>query len=860
MAGTLIGKSYQAWQESPIATSITTHPIDDLDFPVVTVCPPKDSNTALYHDLTKVGNGSLPDNQRRALKESAFEIFMQSKHSNYVRMMKTWMRYLDQIYQGFYSVPKPYKHANSLEIKMWNKNGTISTPWYGEDFVEAYYEEDRDIHMVLELPDDIKEQVGSGLLVIELEVDTREEREWTEQVSYRVGNASEPGITWQHFYTLHTMPLTWTEAEAECQRRGGHLASMTSEEEDTEMFRIIASDEFFHSDEFWLGGRKKLGEWSWSDNSTWGYNKWRDEEKDHGESGCISYDSYNEIWLQMTCWEENQFICQEENRALRGKKTVKLEFVKEQLSFSSFHVWHMYKATSQQLLDSWTKKKMTGLKLSWRIENENPPLTATTDEVGRSFETPGLGDTFAKSALICKAVLKTPEDVLDQQGNKTLVIELDVDMRKEDGWSGEVVYWFGKDYKLHEEKKSWAEAETHCKSKGGQLASIHSREEQTLAETVADGNKTWLGGQRQVGKKWHWSDQSLWSFSNWEYGAGTSSTNGRCLRMQSSGEWYDELGWPERYFLCQGEKVAILENGLTRFQLKMEQLAFFPFYVQLKSQAVSRQRTNSSLVEARTPDFKLNWFLADNNGSRLTKELPSRAEEWKPEVPTPKYEHPILVEMVQLARQLRMHNMTRDQILDKVIREKMVNISILEEEETCWLEQIYSESLTEVFSKLVPLVDKEEMEEPVTEEDVRTGFDIFHAIMYCPSPIVIKLFRFLDGLVSTETSRTIIQSSVNLFRSGVLNDTTSFELAKDFHFFLASSLDLQYGSVLLATSKKAQLQEVLDNNWPFFTNNTKLVETCLNESHCNQIVEDSVQKLGIHADCRYFDKLNCCRR
>ena len=58
------------------------------------------------------------------------------------------------------------------------KNGTISTPWYGEDFVEAYYEEDRDIHMVLELPDDIKEQVGSGLLVIELEVDTREERCW----------------------------------------------------------------------------------------------------------------------------------------------------------------------------------------------------------------------------------------------------------------------------------------------------------------------------------------------------------------------------------------------------------------------------------------------------------------------------------------------------------------------------------------------------------------------------------------------------------------------------------------------------------------------------------------------------------
>ena len=47
---------------------------------------------------------------------------------------------------------------------MWNRNGTITTPRYQEDFVEEYYKEDRDFHMVLELPDDIKDQVGSGSL------------------------------------------------------------------------------------------------------------------------------------------------------------------------------------------------------------------------------------------------------------------------------------------------------------------------------------------------------------------------------------------------------------------------------------------------------------------------------------------------------------------------------------------------------------------------------------------------------------------------------------------------------------------------------------------------------------------------
>jgi len=210
------------------------------------------------------------------------------------------------------------------------------------------------------------------------------------------------------------------------------------------------------------------------------------------------------------------------------------------------------------------------------------------------------------------------------------------------------------------------------------------------------------------------------------------------------------------------------------------------------------------MVEKRIPGFKLNWFLTESNGNRLTGEVPSRAEDlWKPEVQTPKFEQPIIAEMAQMARQLRMQNMTREQILDKVIRDKMENISILEEEKICWFKQIQSESLVDVFSKLVSLVDKEEMEEPaVTEEDVRTGFDIFQIIMYCPSPMVVKLFRFLDGLVSSETSRTIIQSSVNLFQSGVLKDMESFEMARNFYFLMASTFDLQYGNFFACSFQK----------------------------------------------------------
>ena len=108
----------------------------------------------------------------------------------------------------------------------------------------------------------------------------------------------------------------------------------------------------------------------------------------------------------------------------------------------------------------------------------------------------------------------------------------------------------------------------------------------------------------------------------------------------------------------------------------------------------------------------------------------------------------------------------------------------------------------------------------------------------------MKLFRFVDQLLSTESSRTIIHTFVNLFWSGALKDFTSFSLAKEFYFVLASTLQLQYGNVLLATSTRGQLQAVIDNDWPFFTDNTGLLKACLKDLKCDA-TQEIFQKLGI---------------
>ena len=218
---------------------------------------------------------------------------------------------------------------------------------------------------------------------------------------------------------------------------------------------------------------------------------------------------------------------------------------------------------------------MTGFKLSWRIENENPPrlLIATISEVGRSVQTPGLGDSSLVKPvdLKYKAILTKPEDLPQKFGKGSLVIEVDVDMKEGD----EVNYAMMK-YKLYREgKKSWDEAEAHCRREGGQLASIHSKDEQAMAAEAADGNNVWIGGRRKgMEEQWHWSDNSPWGFTNWQDGRGDSYDGS--LLLQSTGAWYDTLSHGNYYVLCNeiSEAMSITNNGFTTLELKE---SFFPF-------------------------------------------------------------------------------------------------------------------------------------------------------------------------------------------------------------------------------------------------------------------------------------------
>ena len=88
------------------------------------------------------------------------------------------------------------------------------------------------------------------------------------------------------------------------------------------------------------------------------------------------------------------------------------------------------------------------------------------------------------------------------------------------------------------------------------------------------------------------------------------------------------------------------------------------------------------------------------------------------------------------------------------------------------------------FSDVLPKISTIKTSGEPAAEDIETGFDLFHAVVFCAPKVVVKTYTMIDQLLSVETSRTIIQTIVNLFQSGVITDEATFTFTRQFYQML----------------------------------------------------------------------------
>ena len=108
----LIHQSFSNWADSPISTTIETLPISELEFPNVTVCPPRNSFTSLIPDLVTSRKMIFDVEKRKELSSfvpnAVFEANYEAKYQEFLEYSQSGGEYLNW-YTGLSNITLPYK-------------------------------------------------------------------------------------------------------------------------------------------------------------------------------------------------------------------------------------------------------------------------------------------------------------------------------------------------------------------------------------------------------------------------------------------------------------------------------------------------------------------------------------------------------------------------------------------------------------------------------------------------------------------------------------------------------------------------------------------------------------------------------
>jgi cysteine-rich repeat protein len=110
-----------------------------------------------------------------------------------------------------------------------------------------------------------------------------------------------------HCYRLVTLPmLAWQDAEADCVKWGGHLASITSEAENTAVTAIAPGD-------VWVGATDEKQEWTfvWSNGEPMEFKAWAagSPSNSGGVENCVELGSDN-LWNDDRCDKNQPYLCE----------------------------------------------------------------------------------------------------------------------------------------------------------------------------------------------------------------------------------------------------------------------------------------------------------------------------------------------------------------------------------------------------------------------------------------------------------------------------------------------------------------------------------------------------------------------
>jgi len=205
----------------------------------------------------------------------------------------------------------------------------------------------------------------------------------------------------EHYYQVFNIGLTWQEAKVYCEKMGGHLVAITSQEEQDFVYELISNKE---KDFYWLGAtydRDESNKWSWITDEVWHYSNWAPWEPNDnfGREWCLmmyrEYDAenkryypgkWNDTISETTLYgaERYGFICEWDS--IVGDHFVNLKFHSDinhnGLNANFFYSDQLFNSSSYIYNDLLAKLSL-GMAMSAFSTNESEKDWAKNGNVGR---------------------------------------------------------------------------------------------------------------------------------------------------------------------------------------------------------------------------------------------------------------------------------------------------------------------------------------------------------------------------------------------------------------------------------------------------------------------------------------------
>lgn len=122
-----------------------------------------------------------------------------------------------------------------------------------------------------------------------------------------------------HKYEVYYGSYSWSEAMSACEKMGGHLATITSEDEQNYIMSITGGASL------WIGGyRDDSYNWYWVTGEPWGYTNWGDGEPNDSDN-VVSNENRVAVWPEKwndlndnNIYEQSGFICEWDDTELNN--------------------------------------------------------------------------------------------------------------------------------------------------------------------------------------------------------------------------------------------------------------------------------------------------------------------------------------------------------------------------------------------------------------------------------------------------------------------------------------------------------------------------------------------------------------